>query len=195
MVGSCHTVFFLSVGFLPIPIVGLATGEDLGLAIGFGVACGVSLVFGFWSFRRWQDVSTCWSCGQPLTGKPPNCWSCHAVKPRSSGFAPRMLAAPTSRSFGQVVSAGLVQRVTYPVVRRAMEAPQVRVGDETHWLLPVQIPDRFSYGFRLGEILTIPSTAITTVLTPRAAVPIEAALLCWHVLVGDYRPPYVGGGG
>ncbi len=187
--------FFFAFGSLPIPIVGLATGE-VGLAIGFGVVLVVSLVIGFWSLRRWRDVSTCWSCGQPITGKPTNCSYCDAAKPRSAGFAPRMLATPTSRSFGQTVATGLIQRVSFPVFRSVAEAPQVRFADETHWLLPVEIPDRFIYGARLGEILTISSTVKTTTLTPNGAVPIEAALLCWHIVEGDiYSPPDVGGGG
>lgn len=60
------------------------------------------------------------------------------------------------------------------------EVPQITVAGSTMWLLPVDIPGRFGWDMRLGEILTIHLGWRTTKLIPTEAVPLEAALLCWH---------------
>ena len=92
-----------------------------------------------------------------------------------------------------------LERLTGLVMRAVprFEAPQITVADTTLWFLPVEIPGRLRYGTRLGELLTILSGGKTTKLIPHnEPVPLEAALLCWHIEVGDVEFIYeVGGGG
>ena len=88
----------------------------------------------------------------------------------------------------------LLERMVGPVARLAAAAPQITVADTTLWLLPVEIPGRFNYGTRLGEMLTILSSGRTTQLIPNEPVPLEAALLCWHIEIGDVEPESGGGG-
>jgi hypothetical protein len=90
----------------------------------------------------------------------------------------------------------VLERMVGSVLRTTTEAPQITVADTTLWLLPFEIPGRLSYGTRLGEVLTLLSGWRTSKLIPNAPVPMEAALLCWHICVGDVEfVPQAGGGG
>ena len=80
-------------------------------------------------------------------------------------------------------------------IQTAFEAPRITVGDETRWLLPVEIPGRFLYGSRLGKNLTVLSERKSVRLIPDTPVPLEAAALCWHIQIGDFQIRWFGRGG
>jgi hypothetical protein len=88
-----------------------------------------------------------------------------------------------------------LERAVGPLVRQLTEAPQITVAESTVWLLPVEVPGRFDYGMRLGEVLTVLSGWRTTKLIPTEPVPLEAALLCWHTDGDVERDTTSGGGG
>lgn len=88
-----------------------------------------------------------------------------------------------------------LERIVGPVLRFLTEAPRITVGDETRWLLPVEIPGRFLYGSRLGKNLTVLSERKSVRLIPDTPVPLEAAALCWHIQIGDFQIRWFGRGG
>ncbi len=169
---------------LPLLIFGIATGNT-GLAIGLGITFVVSGVLGVRSFRRWRDASSCWSCGKPITGNPANCPYCEASKPRSAGIAPRLLAMPTAGRFANIIGEGLTDKLNLDPT----ESTIVSVGGDTYRLTPIESPERFASSHRLGDILTITSRVRASSLTPDGPVPMEAAMLCWHIAKGHYRAP------
>lgn len=74
----------------------------------------------------------------------------------------------------------------------AERVTQVRFGAETHALEEHPNPARLVSEWRLGEILTITSKLGDVTLTPHRSVPMEAALLCWHIAIGDFQAPSSG---
>ena len=90
----------------------------------------------------------------------------------------------------------VLERVVGSALRPVLEAPQVTVADTTLWLLPFAIPGRVGYGKRLGDVLMLLRGSGSFKLIPKGSVPMEAALLCWHIHAGDVEfVPQAGGGG
>lgn len=71
------------------------------------------------------------------------------------------------------------------VLQLGSTAAEVTVGDESLWYVPVHVPGQFAYGSRLGDSLTVVSHWNAMTLRPDKPTPLEAALLCWHLEVGD----------
>lgn len=172
-------------GFLPAAIVSFASGE-VGLGIAFGIIVIGAFAVGFPALRRWRDAGTCWSCGRPITGKPADCPYCAASKPFSSGLRARFSPLPADP---QRVSQKLIEKVPKLLGVEAERVTQVRFGAETHALEEHPNPAQLVSEWRLGEILTITSKLGNVTLTPHRSVPMVAALLCWHIAIGDFWEP------
>ena len=176
---------FFTTGFLPAAIVSFASGE-VGLGIAFGIVVIGGFAVGIPALRRWRDAGTCWSCGRPITDKPAVCPYCAAHKPFSSGLKARfspLLADP------QRASEQLIEKVTEYLAVEGDRVPRFRFGTETHAFEDRPSPSQFVSEFSLGDILTVTSKFGNVTLTPHRSVPMEAALLCWHITVGDWKAP------
>ncbi len=82
-----------------------------------------------------------------------------------------------------------IERATAWMLNLGTLAPQITVGSETAWYLPAHIPGRVTYGRRLGDVLTVLSGWSGTTLQPHVPIPLEAAVLCWHLESGDIPSP------
>jgi len=76
----------------------------------------------------------------------------------------------------------LLAEATWP--NEKLQRAQIRFGDQTGWL---NYPSTVSRDWCLDEMLTVATRSRTTVLMPHGPVPMEAALLSWHVAVGDSK--------
>lgn len=76
----------------------------------------------------------------------------------------------------------LLAEATWP--NKTLQRAQIRFGERTDWL---HYPSTVSRDWRLGEMLTVATRTRTTTLLPNGPVPMEAALLSWHVAVGDSK--------
>lgn len=179
-------LWWLALGSLPAAIAGITMGEP-GLTIAFGITFVASVLIGLRSLRHWRDASFCWSCANPVTGNPASCPFCDASRPRSAGIAPRMLGTTTSGQFVGTIIDGISDKFASAFPTRS---PMLTVGDETYRLVPLESPERLASSYRLGEIMTINSHVNAVTLVPERPMPMEAALLCWHIVKGDYRAPH-----
>jgi hypothetical protein len=103
-----------------------------------------------------------------------------------------MFGTPTSGQFVGTIVDGISDKVASAFPTRS---PQLTVGDETYGLVAVESSERLARSYRLGEIMTITSHVKAVALVPERPVPMEAALLCWHIVKGDYKTPSDSGGG
>lgn len=109
----------------------------------------------------------------------------------------RLQKEKSVESLGLDVSTRLERLVAAITMLGVAATPHIAVGDESLWLLPVTIPGRFRYGLRLGEDLTllVDKGGRVTRLVPDRPVPLEAALLSWHIAIGDVFIRDSSGGG
>ena len=98
-----------------------------------------------------------------------------------------MLGTTTSGQFVGTIIDGISDKFASAFPTRS---PMLTVGDETYRLVPLESPERLASSYRLGEIMTINSHVNAVTLVPERPMPMEAALLCWHIVKGDYRAPH-----
>jgi hypothetical protein len=178
-------LLWLAVGSLPAAIVGITTGAP-GLAIAFGIVFVISLTFGIRLMRQWQDPSRCWSCGRDITGRPDLCPFCSAAKPHTAGLGPRFLGTSGLRDSAGKVVAGSAEKVFGTsgapfalIVASGVSYPLAEDVDQT-WT---------SAEHRLGDALVLTTRWTEATFAPSRPIPLEAALLAWHIASGDLRIP------